>query len=331
MRKTIILLLALIAISAIAIFAWGHAPDVPLVTLKAKYANAESEFVDLGNGLTVHLRDEGPKNAPAIILLHGSNASLHTWEQWTQSLKGKYRIIRFDQIGHGLTGPNPDNDYSIAAFVDTVDRVAANRGLTRFTLGGNSMGGGVSWAYAKAHPEKLDGLILVDASGAPDAKPKSLPIGFRIMGMPGINQLATIITPRSVIATSLKQSVSNQAVVNAAEIDEYWELLRRPGNRDATLRRFAERARAVAAAGATAGQKEPTLSIPTLILWGEEDKLIPVSAAHWFATHLPASQTHIFKKIGHLPMEEVADESAKLVETWLDSTPRTEPSMPGAR
>jgi pimeloyl-ACP methyl ester carboxylesterase len=323
MRRILILLLAVIAILAVAIFAWGHAPDIPFATLKAKYANAESEFVDLGGGLTVHLRDEGPKDAPAIILLHGSNASLHTWEQWTQKLKTKYRVIRFDQIGHGLTGPNPTNRYDITAFVETVDKVAANRGLSRFTLGGNSMGGGVSWAYAKAHPEKLDGLILVDASGAPDAKPKSLPIGFRIMGMPGINQLATVITPRSVIEQSLKQSVTNQSVVTPSEIDEYWELLRRPGNRDATLRRFAARADAMAKPAA----KEPTLLVPALILWGDEDKLIPVSAAQWFAGRLPNSKTHIFKSIGHLPMEEAADESAALVENWMMTVPRNEPAL----
>ena len=65
---------------------WGYAADVPVNDLRTKYANAESEFVDLGDGLTVHLRDEGPKDAPAIILLHGSNASLHTWQQWVDRL-----------------------------------------------------------------------------------------------------------------------------------------------------------------------------------------------------------------------------------------------------
>ncbi len=323
MRKILILLLAVIAILAVAIFAWGHASDVPLATLKAKYANAESEFVDLGGGLTVHLRDEGPKDAPAIILLHGSNASLHTWEQWAQKLKQSYRVIRFDQIGHGLTGPNPSNRYDIAAFIETVDKIAANRGISRFTLGGNSMGGSVSWAYAKAHPEKLNGLILIDSAGAPDAKPKSLPIGFRIMGIPGINQLATIITPRSVIEQSLRQSVSNQAIITPAEIDEYWELLRRPGNRDATLRRFAARAAAMAAPA----PKEPKLSVPALILWGNEDTLIPVGAAQWFADHLTNSKTHIFKNIGHLPMEEAAEKSEAIVESWMQNKPKNEPAL----
>ncbi len=316
-------ILAIVAVGLAALFIWGYAADIPVATLKAKYANAESEFVDLGGGLTVHLRDEGPADAPAIILLHGSNASLHTWDQWVDALKNKYRIIRFDQIGHGLTGPNPANDYNIASFLATVDKVAANRGLSRFTLGGNSMGGNVSWAYAKAHAQKLDGLILVDASGAPDAKPTSLPIGFRIMAMPGINQLATIITPRSVIEKSLKQSVTNQAVVTPKEVDEYWEMLRRPGNRDATLRRFATRA----SAAKLPKSAEPTLLVPTLIMWGNDDSLIPVSAAKWFAGKLPNSTTKIYQNIGHLPMEETPTQSAADVMTWMDTVPRNEPKL----
>jgi pimeloyl-ACP methyl ester carboxylesterase len=313
----------MVLVAFAALFIWGYAGDIPVATLKAKYANAESEFVDLGNGLTVHLRDEGPADAPAIILLHGSNASLHTWDQWANTLKSKYRIIRFDQIGHGLTGPNPTDDYRIASFVDTVNKVAANRGLSKFTLGGNSMGGGVSWAYAKAHPEKLDGVILVDAAGAPDSKPKSLPIGFRIMMTPGVNQLATIISPRSMIEKSLKQSVSNQAVVTPKEVDEYWELLRRPGNRDATIKRFGEYAKQAA----SAKKNQPVLLTPALIIWGEEDTLIPVSAAKWFAEKLPNNKTQIYKNIGHLPMEEAATQSANDVLIWMDTILRNEPAL----
>jgi pimeloyl-ACP methyl ester carboxylesterase len=303
----------LLLVAFIGLFIWGYAGDIPAKELRAKYANAESEFVDLGDGLTVHLRDEGPKDAPAILLLHGSNASLHTWQQWVDRLSKDYRIIRFDQIGHGLTGPQPKDDYSVAAFVDTVDRVVKNRGLTKFYLGGNSMGGGVSHAYAMAHPDKLSGLILVDASGAPDAKPKQLPIGFKIMGMPGVNQLATVITPRSIIEKSLRGSVSNQAVVTDAEIDEYWELLRYPGNREATLKRFSARREPIA----IGDMSNATRAVPTLIIWGDEDKLIPVSAAKWFAEAYPNNVTRIYKGIGHLPMEETAKQSADDVRAWL--------------
>lgn len=314
MRKIFKWLGIIVLVAFAGLFAWGYAGDMPRNELRAKYANTESEFVDLGDGLTVHLRDEGPKDAQAIILLHGSNASLHTWQQWVDRLAGSYRIIRFDQIGHGLTGPHPKGDYSVAAFVDAVDRVARNRGLDKFYLGGNSMGGGVSHAYAIAHPERLLGVILVDASGAPDARPRQLPIGFRIMNMPGVNRLATVITPRAVIERSLEGSVSNRAVITAAEVDEYWELLRHPGNRAATLKRFQTRRESTPESAIPAA----TRAIPALILWGDEDRLIPVGAAKWFQSVYPDNVTHIYRGIGHIPMEEAPDRSAADVRQWLD-------------
>ena len=309
LKWAVLLVLALI----VALFAWGYAGDIPASELRAKYANAESEFVDLGGGMTVHLRDEGPKDAPAIILLHGSNASLHSWQQWVDRLGKEYRIIRYDQPGHGLTGPHPNDDYSAGAFVDVVDRIAKNRGLGKFYLGGNSMGGWVTHEYAKAHPEKLSGIVLVDAGGAPDAKPKGLPIGFRIARLPLLNKLAQIITPRSVIETSLKQSVSIQAVVTKAEVDEYWELLRYPGNRAATGKRFAQSARR----NTTTPVTDATRAVPALILWGDEDKLIPVESVKWFEAQYPDHVTRIYKGIGHLPMEEAAAASAEDVFKWL--------------
>jgi pimeloyl-ACP methyl ester carboxylesterase len=316
-KKSVKYLAITIFLLVLGLGIWGYAGDIPVTVLRAKYANAESEFVDLGNGLTVHLRDEGPKDAPAIILLHGSSSSLHTWDEWTKRLTGKYRIIRFDQIGHGLTGPEPTDCYSAACFTDTVDRIAANRGLTKFILGGNSMGGWVSWEYAKAYPAKLSGLILVDAAGAPAAAPKSLPIGFRIMRIPGINKLATIITPRSLVEKSLRQSVSKPDYITNKEVDLYWELLRYPGNRDATIKR----AMARRAVKAPKDNELPILQIPTLILWGEEDTLIPVSAVKWFEAHLPIHKTSIYSKTGHLPMQEVAEQSADDVISWIDNLP----------
>jgi pimeloyl-ACP methyl ester carboxylesterase len=224
-----------------------------------------------------------------------------------------YRIIRYDQPGHGLTGPHPKDDYSAKAFVDVVDRVAKNRGLGKFYLGGNSMGGWITHEYAKAYPEKLLGIVLVDAGEAPDAKPKSLPIGFRIARMPGLNNLAQVITPRSVIETSLKQTVSNQAAITPAEIDEYWEWRRHPGNRQATLNRFSQ----FSMRNTTTELSAATRNVPALILWGDEDKLIPVESTKWFESQYQDHVTHIYKGIGHLPMEEAAEASANDVRNWL--------------
>ena len=155
-------------------------PDSDAAAMRAKYGSAASHYVDLGGGLTVHLRDEGPRDAPVIVLVHGSNSFLQTWDAWAQLLTPTYRIIRMDLPGHGLTGASPARAYSTTAFVEIVDRIVQKRGIDRFVLGGNSMGGGVAWAYAHKHPDKLRGLVLIDASGQPEPQNASPPLGFRL-------------------------------------------------------------------------------------------------------------------------------------------------------
>ncbi len=311
--KTILKWTALILLIAIAgTIAWFWTPDRPVEELRGKYASAASQFVELENGLTVHVRDEGPRDAPVLVLLHGSSASLHTWEPWVERLSDRYRIVTYDQPGHGLTGPNPDGDYRADAFVQTVEEVADALGLTRFVLGGNSMGGWVAWNYALAHPDRLDGIILVDASGAPDSSPDSIPIGFRIARMPVISQLMTKITPRSMVERSLRQTVSNQAMIDDAMVDRYYELLLYPGNRAATGERF--RAERTVATDATMA----TIAAPALVVWGDRDMLVPLSAGQWFAEHIPNARLVIYEGIGHIPMEESADRSAADIRTFLD-------------
>lgn len=309
--------LALFIVGAVAaLFVWGYTPDRDAAALRAKYANAASRFVDIGGGLTMHVRDEGKRDGPVLVLLHGSNASLQTWEPWVKRLGGGYRIISLDQIGHGLTGPNPSGDYTSAVFVETLDKAMTGIGVDRFALAGNSMGGWVAWNYALAHPDKLSGLVLVDASGPPDARPTALPIGFRIARMPGVNRLARVITPRGLVERSVRQSMGNQAVIDDAMIDRYWELLLYPGNREATGRRAAT-PRNVADPEALG-----MLKVPTLILWGAQDMLIPVSAGRWFARAIPGSRLIVYPGIGHIPMEEAPDRSAADVAAWLRSTLR---------
>lgn len=311
-------LLALIALLVIA-FLIFRTPDTDAEAMRAKYGGAPSQFVAIGEGVTVHLRDEGPKDAPAIMLLHGSNADLHTWEPWAQALKADYRVIRFDQVGHGLTGPDPRHDYSRSNYVADILEVADALGLDRFILGGNSMGGKHALAFAVAHPERVAGLVLVDASGGPmlrgEAKKEddssSGNIGFKIAQTPGINLLVEQITPRSLIAQSLDQSVSVKSVVTEEAVDRYWELLRYPGNRRATLKRFGY------AYDPLSEAEIARIAAPTLILWGEEDRLIPVEAGRWLDLTMPASTLVVYPKIGHLPQEEAPAATLGDLAPWL--------------
>ena len=166
-------LLILVAVLVIAVLVF-RVPDTDPAAMRAKYGAAPSQFIPVGEGRAIHVRDEGPRDAPVIVLLHGSNSDLHTWQEWADMLKADYRVIRFDQRGHGLTGPAADDDYSPEAFGADIDAVTAKLGVDTFTLAGNSMGGGIAMAYAIAKPWRLDALVLVEwADRVADCLPSS--------------------------------------------------------------------------------------------------------------------------------------------------------------
>jgi pimeloyl-ACP methyl ester carboxylesterase len=329
MKRLLKYTFALLLVAIVALFVWGYAPDTDPAAMKAKYASAASQFIDMGGGLTMHVRDEGKRDGPVLVLLHGSNASLQTWEPWVARLGAKYRIISLDQIGHGLTGPNPSGKYDGDAFVSTLDALMVKMGVSKFALAGNSMGGYVAWEYALAHPGKLTHLVLIDAAGPPEDPNKKLPIGFKIARMPVLSKLGLVITPRSLFEKSIHQTVANQSIVTPAMIDRYWELNRYPGNREATLQRFASyggRNRDVERLG--------EIKVPTLILWGAEDTLIPVSGADWFAARIAGAVKIIYAGIGHVPMEEAADRSAADLDAFLSKpfpSPAALPSIAASR
>ncbi len=317
MKRFLKWLVAIVVVLVAAIFIWGFAPDTDATAMKAKYGGGASQFAELRPGLNVHYRDEGKRDGRVLVLIHGSNASLHTWEPWAKRLRADYRIISMDLPGHGLTGVNPAGVYDNASYVGVVDALLTKLGVTKAVIGGNSMGGGVSWMYALAHPEKTEALLLVDAGGQPQAKPDELPIGFRLMRMPVIKEAARLIAPRSIFESSIKNTMSVQSKIDDALIDRYWELNRYPGNREATMKRFSD----PRGMGSGSKDKLATIKVPVIIMWGEEDKLIPVSSARWFAEAVSGSKLIIYPGVGHIPMEEIPERSASDVKAWLDALP----------
>jgi pimeloyl-ACP methyl ester carboxylesterase len=310
-------LVVLVVVLAAALFFWGYAPDTDAAAMKAKYGGGASQFVELRPGLNVHYRDEGKRDGRVMVLVHGSNASLHTWAPWVALLGKDYRIISLDLPGHGLTGVHPGGVYDYPVFVDVVDKLMTKLGVAKAVIGGNSMGGGVSWMFALSHPEKTEAVLLVDAAGAPAWQSKKTPIGFRAMRTPVVKELARFIAPRSMFESSIKTSMSVQSKIDDALIDRYWELNRYPGNREATMKRFAlPHNNRQASKEALA-----TIKVPVMIMWGEEDNLIPVSSARWFASAIPGAKLVVYPKVGHIPMEEVPERSAADVKAWLDALP----------
>lgn len=291
-------------------------PDTDPAAMAAKYTNAQSRFVENDAGLRVHYRDQGNRDGEPIVLVHGTAASLHTWEPLVERLGDEYRVITYTQPGHGLTGAHPRDDYSFAGMAEALDLVTDELGLDHFILGGNSMGGWIAWRYALANPEKVDALLLLDASGMPLREGEEEPqlnIGFRLLGNPIVRFLMQHYAPRGLVEKSALQSVSVESVMTEDVVDRYWELLRLPGNRRAAgLRPLVDRENQYA-------DDVGDITAPTLVIWGAEDRLIHASAAQTFDERLPNAEVVIYEEIGHLPMEEAPDRTAKDIDDFLDS------------
>ena len=311
-------LAAIVLVLVAALFIWGYAPDTDAAAMKAKYGGGASQFVELQPGLNIHYRDQGNRDGRVVVLIHGSNASLHTWEPWVERLSSDYRIISLDLPGHGLTGSHPGAVYDYPVFVDVVDKLMTKLGVSKAVIGGNSMGGGTAWMFALTHPEKTEAVLLVDAAGAPAWQSKKTPIGFRMMRMPVVKELARFIAPRSMFESSLKTSMSVQSKIDDKLVDRYWELNRYPGNREATMKRFSLQHNNRPATK----DKLAAIKVPVMIMWGAEDNLIPVSSARWFAEAIPGAKLVVYPKVGHIPMEELPERSAADVKLWLDALPK---------
>lgn len=287
---------AVVVLALAGLLAAVWAPDIPVTALQARWAPPPSTFLSV-QGMSVHVRDEGPRDdAVPLVLLHGTSASLHTWDGWVAALPER-RVIRLDLPGFGLTGPMVDGDYAMSRYVHFMTALLDELGVQKAVLAGNSFGGRVAWEMAAAHPERVEKLVLVDAAGY--ATPSvSVPIGFRIAQIPVLNTLMEVTLPRSMVESSLRNVYVRQERVTPALVDRYYELTLRAGNRQALVERFRQ------APSGQGAARIATLRLPTLILWGEGDRLIPPENAAYFARDIPGSEVVMFPGLGHVPHEE---------------------------
>jgi len=301
--------------------ALSWAPDQPVAELKARWAPPPSEFVTIG-GLQVHLRDEGPRDDQVpIVLLHGTSSSLHTWDGWAETLKKERRVIRVDLPGFGLTGPAPDGDYSIAAYMRFLEALFDHYGKQGYIVAGNSFGGRLAWEAALSLSSYVQKIILVDAAGYP-LQAQSVPIGFRVAQIPVLNTMMDSLLPRSVIESSLRNVYGDPAKVTPELVDRYYDLTRREGNRKALVERFRQ------SPAADDSQRVRVLTLPTLILWGGRDRLIPPDSATRFHREITGSQLVMFDSLGHVPQEENPQATLKPVLEFLGpSLPAVTPAV----
>ncbi len=315
MRKVLVrgllplIVLLFAAIALMLVFSW--APDRPVHELVKQWAPPPSTFVDV-RGLKVHVRDEGVRTDPVpVVLIHGTSASLHTWEGWVAALKPQRRVITMDLPGFGLTGPNAQNDYRDETYTQFILDLMDTLGVQRFVLGGNSLGGEIAWQVAEKAPQRVAKLILVDAAGYP-IRPQSMPIAFTIARTPVVNKMMEVTLPRSMVESSVRNVYGDPSRVTPALVDRYEALTLRAGNRKALAQRFAQ------SDFEGSGSRIEAIKQPTLILWGGRDMLIPLENAHWFKRDIAGSQLEVFDDLGHVPHEEDPARTVAVVRAFLN-------------
>ena len=285
---------------------WAWTPDAARAELEAIYAKAPSRFVSV-DGLRMHVRDSGPKDAPALLLLHGFGASLHTWEPWAAALQAEYRVIRVDLPGAGLTGADPSGDYSDERGVRIVSALMEALSIQRATLVGHSMGGRLAWRFAAEEPTRVDKLVLIAPDGF--ASP-----GFEYGRAPEVGLAVKAMRytlPRPLVRMSLKPAYADPDRFSEETLTRYHDMLLAPGVRSALIARMEQLV-----------LQDPTpwlrrIEAPTLLMWGEQDRMIPLANAAAYQRAMPQARLVALPGVGHLPHEEAPAESLPVLQEFL--------------
>ncbi len=305
-RRVMIYVLAALPLLLILAVWWLYTPDKPRAALEARYAAAPSQFLAL-DGVRLHLRDTGPRDAPPVLFLHGFGSSLHTWEEVAVALEQDFRLIRLDLPGFGLTGADATGDYRDARSHAVILALLTRLGLERVALVGSSMGGRIAWSFAAAHPDRVTRLVLM----APD--------GFASPGIgndqpprvPALMRVLPYTLPEGMLRGSLRPAYGDPAVMTEALFERYRDMMLAPGVRQAILDRMGQH---------VLTRPEPLLArirVPVLLLWGDRDAMVPVSNAQDYLRALPDARLVALPGIGHVPMEEAPGEVARVLRDFL--------------
>ena len=304
---TLVWVIALVAALLTASGALLHDPDKSRARLEATYAPPPSAFLMVA-GVRLHVRDTGPPDGPAVIMLHGLGSSLHTWEAWAQGLSVHDRVVRFDIPGFGLTGPDPTGDYTDARTMQVIGALMDTLAIRRAAFVGNSLGGKFAWMFAAMHPERVTKLVLVSPDGFASA-------GFayeKTPHIPGVARLLPYTLPRVLLRANLASAYGDPRRLRYATLDRYRDLMLVPGNRQALLDRTSQ---------VWLEPPEPMLrriTVPTLLVWGEKDRLIPFATAGAYLAAMPRARLLALPDLGHLPQEEAPERTLPLVQAFLD-------------
>jgi pimeloyl-ACP methyl ester carboxylesterase len=304
MRRWAAGLLLLAATMAAIFIARGEAPPRPTGQWWRR-AGVEPRYEDL-SGLRVRYVRRG--RGPTLVLLHGLASSIYTWADVIPALAEDHDVVAVDLPGFG--GSDIPEELSSSVYPATVLALMDRLGISRATLVGNSLGGSVAVVLAARHPERVRRLVLIDAA-AYNLDASRRPMILRLLGFgPVVAAVDALPIRRRVVTAALRQVFHDPSHVTPAKVEEYLAPLSRPGA-TAALQSLLARPAAFGLPPLVA-----EVRVPTLIIWGRNDRWIPVADADRFASAIPAARKVVLEECGHLPQEERPAEVVRLLEEF---------------
>jgi len=285
---------------------------VPAPPANLETAWGEPKIFDY-HGVKINYYEAG--QGPPVILLHGFGASAYSWRYLAPALAEHHRVFTLELKGYGLSDKPADGKYAISDQADLVAAFIRTRDLHDLVVMGHSMGGGVTlmtyFKVAEDNPGRIKRLVLIDSAGYP----QKMPWFIRLAGIPLLNSVGTrLLSPRFAAMIVLRKCYYNKDKITDEQIDTYAYYGSLPGAREAVVA-TAQQIVPEDIEAVTARYK--TISVPVLIIWGEDDQVVPVSVGRNFKRDIPGSELVILPKCGHIPPEEEAQETTRIVKEFL--------------
>ncbi len=269
--------------------------------------------------LPLHVRECGAPTGPGVdtfLLLHGYAGSSFTWRAWAPRLAERGRVLLVDLKGFGEAPKPADMAYGPLDQAALVTRLIEERDLRRLTLIGHSLGGGIALLTARSlvrnGDARLDRLVLVAAA----AYDQRMPPFVKLADHPRLSSLLMgVLSTRLIVRSVLRSIVYDPSRVDEAQVRGYAAPLRSPG----AVRALIESARQLRPAELDElVASYPEIDVPTLLLWGREDPVVPLTIGQRLARELPDAHLHVLDGCGHLPAEERPEASFAALEAFLE-------------
>ena len=274
------------------------------------------------DGRRVRVRVDGHADKPPVLLVHGIGRSLEDWDPQYERLSADYRVIAVDVPGFGFSD-RPEGPITLSAFANgvlgAVDVLGEQRPLH---IVGNSLGGAIAMQVLAQRPERVASLALINSAGFGS----QVTILLRILAMPVIGPLASRRTTRASATMLERACYVDTALASRERIDRAMAIAGKPHHGEVMLATAVELA---TARGVKAGWRRPLAAFaalhprPTMVMWGDQDKVLPAHHLEEARRVLPHAETHLLPGTGHMPQIESPDEFAALVLPFLDRASRT--------